>query len=476
MSLQATEIRQNKLLNFLKNFFQIPNSVALIVMLVLFAMIMSYFIPAGEYTRVKDVASGRMLIDPLTFHYVNANPANLLEFPMTLFRALTKAADIIFFCFMTGGCMEIILRTGALHAVTSRVVQALDGKEIWVIPILMGLFSIGGFSFGMSVEAIGFTPIIVRLTRKLGFDAITGVAIIILGCNVGFTAGLLNPSVGIAHAILHMPLYSGIGFRAVIEVTCLIITSYYVMRYARRVKNNPSKSIVANMPEVRTFEENDEEIEKLELTHYLVLAIMAVGFSVMIWGSFYKGWYLAEIGALFFTMGVLSGFVTGWGPSKVARIYVDGVKSMVFGVLIIGFARGILLVMEDTRILDTIIHSLAVWVGTLPSSIIVIGMFVFALGVSFVIVSASGMAVVTMPILGPLADILGVTRQTAVLMFQFSDGFTHNILPTSATTMSIIGMANIPYDKWMRFALPIFFIHMLLSVIFIYIAVWIQYS
>lgn len=476
MSSQITEIRQNKVLEFMKNTFKIPNSIALIVMLVLFSMIMSHFIPAGEYTRIKDAASGKMLIDPLTFHYVSANPANLLAFPRTLFRALMKAADIIFFCFMTGGCMEIILRTGALTAVINRVVKVLEGKEIWVIPILMGLFSVGGFTFGMSVEAIGFTPIIVRLARKLGFDAITGVAILILGCNVGFTAGLLNPSVGIAHAILHMPLYSGIGLRAVIEVSCLIITSYYVMRYARKVKNDPSKSIVTNMPDVRTFEENDEEIGKIEFSHYLVLAIMAIGFSVMIWGSFYQGWYLEEIGALFFTMGILSGFASGWGPSRVARLYADGVKSMVFGVLIIGFARGILLVMEDTKILDTIIHGLVVWVGTFPSSFIVIGMFIFALGVSCVIVSAAGMAVVTMPVLGPLADIFGVTRQTAVLMFQFSDGFTHNVLPTAATTMSIIGMANIPYDKWMRFALPIFFIHMLLSVIFIYIAVGIQYS
>jgi uncharacterized ion transporter superfamily protein YfcC len=476
MNTQETAIKKNKFFDFMKNNFSVPNSVALMVILVFAAVIATHFVSGGEYTRVKDPASGRMVVDPATFHYIKSIPANILQVPLILFKALGKAADIIFFCFMSGGCMEIILRTGAFGAITNRICQTLEGKEVWVIPTLMGLFSIGGFTFGMSVEAIGFTPLIVRLVRRLGFDALVGVGIIIFGCNVGFTAGILNAfSVGLSQAILQLPLFSGAWYRIIIELVLLAVTSLFLMRYARKVKNDPAKSYLANIQDIRTFEENEVKLEKMTIGHYLVLVVMVVGFSAIVYGSLYLRWFLAEIAAVFFAMGALSGFAVAWGPSRVARVFTDGVKSMVFGVLLIGFARGVLLVMEDAKILDTIIHNMAVWVGTLPPSIIVLGLFVFCLVISVLITSGSGMAMVTMPILGPLVDIFGLTRQMAVLMFQFADGFTNNILPTSATTMSVTGMANIPYDTWMKLAWPMFLIHMLLSVIFIYIALLINY-
>ncbi|WP_371379141.1 YfcC family protein [Sporomusa aerivorans] len=472
-----TEERQSWVA-FLKKNFTIPHTIALIVGLTIIAVLLTHFVPAGEYNRVKDVVSGKTLVDPASYHAVKANPGDFIAIPKILFNAMVKAADIMLFCLVVGGSFEIIMQTNALHAATGRAAMALRGKESWVIPLFLSIFAVGGFTIGMSVEAVGFVPIGILVARQLGFDVVTGMAMILLGCNIGFTAGLMNPfGVGIAQVISHVPLFSGMWLRAILLVVLILACSLYIWRYANMVKKDPSKSVVADVPDLKTdFTEADIEIPNFELKHAGVLVILAAGFSTLIWGVSAKNWWIADMAALFIVMGTLSGFICGFGPSKVAATFIQGAKGLVFGAMVVGLARAILLVMEDAKIIDTIVHNMALWVGVLPPALQLMGMYVFQLVMSVIIVSGTGMAAVTMPILAPVADILGVTRQTAVLIFQLADGFTNNVLPMSASTMSMLGVAKIPFEKWMKFMWPLFVLYVGIGAVFILLAHFIGYQ
>ncbi|HWR38419.1 MAG TPA: Na+/H+ antiporter NhaC family protein [Patescibacteria group bacterium] len=471
------ETTGNSWMDSAKKIFTIPHTIALIVGLTVVAVLLTHLFPAGEFNRIKDVASGKTLVDPTSYHLVKANPGQFLTIPKTLFNAMVKAADIMLFCLVVGGAFEIIMQTNTLHAATGRAAMALRGKEAWVIPAFLSIFSVGGFTIGMSVEAVGFVPIGILVARQLGFDVVTGVAMILLGCNIGFTAGLMNPfGVGIAQVISQVPLFSGMGLRAALLVVLILATSLYIWRYARRVRQDPAQSVVADVADLRTeFNESDIVVPAFEGRHLAVLIVMVAGFSTLIWGVSKKDWWIPDMAALFMVMGVLSGFVYGFGPSRVARTFVQGAKGLVFGALVVGLARAILLVMEDAKIIDTIVYNMALWVGLLPPALQLMGMYIFQLMMSAVIVSGTGMAAVTMPIMAPLSDILGVTRQTAVLIFQLADGFTNNILPMSASTMSMLGVAKIPYEKWMKFMWPLFGWYVLIGTIFIFIAYMIGY-
>jgi len=301
---------------------------------------------------------------------------------------------------------------------------------------------------------------------------------ITLGAACGFTSGFMNPfTVGVAQGISELPLFSGIAFRFVILGVMLIITTWYVMRYANKVKEDPSKSIVRELEiEERDKVINLSNIPKLEKRHYLVLLTVIVGFAFIIYGVFELGWYITEIGATFLAMGIIGGFLGKLGPSKIAEEFVIGAKSIVFGALVVGIARGILVVMEDGVIIHSIINGLATAIETLPKAISVIGMYIVQIIINFFIPSGSGQAAATMPIMAPLADIIGVNRQVAVTAYQFGDGFTNSIIPTSAALMGVLSIAKISYEKWVKFLWPLMLIWLGTGAVFLIIANAINYG
>lgn len=470
MKNKPVNVTENRVVSFVRQNFSMPHTFVLLVLLVFIAGVLTYIIPAGEFSRVKDVA-GRSIIVPGTFHLIEANPLPLYEVPLKMFKGLMKAADVVYFVIIIGGAFEIITMTNMMAAFTGRMAKGLHGHEAWVVPIFLSAFSVGGFTMGMSNEVLVFIPIGILMARSLGFDILTGTAMVLLGAHAGFTAGLMNPfGVGIAQAVAQVPLFSGMWLRAIMLVVMLVVTSIYILRYAYKVKADPSKSIVADLPELNQMGGNDIKMPDLKPHHYAVLVIVIAGLAGLLYGVTVKKWWIDEMAALFLGMGILCGFVAGFSPNKIARYFLEGAKGILFGALVVGFARTIIVVFEDGHIVDSIIFYLSASIGILPHFLQPIGMYFVNIIISLVIVSASGMAMATMPVLAPVADLLGITRQTAVLMFQCADGMTHLILPTSAATMGALAAAKIPYERWIKWVMPLFLMWIAIGGVFVLIA------
>ena len=353
--------------------------------------------------------------------------------------------------------------------------KAFRGREYFVIPAFLLLFSVFGTTMGMSAEVMIFVPIGIALAASLGLDKVTGTAMIAMGAASGVTAGILNPfNVGVAQDIAEIPMFSGMGYRIFILGVLLVIDTVYITWYAKRVKADPTKSIIYGEPEDQEFTFDDTE-EALNLTHGLTLAVIVAGFAVLIYGLSKLGWYFEEMSAIFIAMGVLCGIVNRYSPNKIAATFGNGAKGIVVGALIVGIARGVELALSDAMILDTIVHAIASIVNILPQSLKAIGMFLAQSLVNCVITSGTGQAAVTMPLMVPVADLIGITRQTAVLAFQLGDGFSNSVLPTSSALMGYLVVSKIPYVKWLKFMMPLFLIWTFFGCLFMLGALMIGY-
>ena len=461
-----------------KKFFKIPHTYVILFIVILTMAILTYIIPAGEFLRVEDPNTGRTVVDPASFENVTQNPTSFFDLWKSVPNGMTRASSIIFFIFIVAGSFNIINATGAVEAGISRIALKLKGKDMVMIPIFVVIFSIFGGTIGMAEETIVFVPIGIALARALGYDAIVGTAMIMLGAACGFTSGFMNPfTVGVAQGIGELPLFSGIQFRLVILVVMVIVTSIYILRYGAKVKADPEKSIVKELE----LEEKHQVIDlsslpEFKTEHYFVLLTLAGGLGVIIFGVFTYGWYITEISAAFLAMGVIGGFLGKMGPSQVSKEFVNGARGIVFGALIVGIARAILVVMQDGLILDTIIYGLANAIQNLPQAISVLGMYAVQVIINFFIPSGSGQAAATMPIMIPLADVINVNRQVAVTAYQFGDGFTNSIIPTSATLMAVISLAGIAYEKWVKFLWPLMVIWLGIGAVFLVVANAINYG
>ncbi|AET59352.1 C4-dicarboxylate anaerobic carrier [Paenibacillus terrae HPL-003] len=460
-----------------KKWLKMPHTFVILIFLTLVAGILTYVVPAGEFERVKNETTGKTLLVPGSYAHVDPNPVTLWDIPKSIVSGLVDSADVVFFILIIGGVFQIITSSGTIEAVTGRVARSFSNKGIWVIPVFITLFSVGGFTMGMSTEVMVFVPIGIAIARALKFDAMTGTAMISLGASCGFTAGLLNPfNVGLAQAIAQIPIFSGLWLRAILLVILIVITSLYIMRYASKVKNSPESSLVYELEKSAEDKPVDlSNLPSIQLKHILIILTVVVSFAMLIWGVSKKDWWMEELAALFLSMGVISGFCAGYGPSRIATEFVKGAKDITYGALIIGFARSIVVVLDHGNVIDSIVNSLAIMVGHLPESIQVLGMYVFQNIMNVFITSGSGMAATTMPIMVPLSDLLGITRQTTVLAFQLGDGFSNMILPTSSALMGSLAVSGIPYQKWVRFFWPLLAAWFVLGAIFVVVAQIIGY-
>ncbi|MFS8542036.1 MAG: TIGR00366 family protein, partial [Tissierellales bacterium] len=370
----------------------------------------TYIVPAGQYDRVEDPKTNRTIVDPNSYKTVERNPVNLFKVLTAVPRGMIDAAQITFFIFIIAGAFQIITSTGAIEAGIYKVASLLKGNEQLLIPIFMFLFSLTGAFLGFAEENIVFIPVAISLARALGYDAIVGMSLVTLGGAVGFNAGIMNPfTVGVAQGIAELPTFSGIGLRIIIWIVMLIVSIAYVMRYAKKIKDKPELSIIADV-ELEERKNNSYEItedKKLLPQHIIIFLIMAAGLGLIIFGVYEYGWYINEIAAVFLGMGIISGFIGKIGPNRMAQEFINGARGIVFGALVVGIARTILVVLQDGLILDSIIHSLASLISGLPKALAAVGMFIIQSLINFIIPSGSGQAATTMPIMVPLADILG---------------------------------------------------------------------
>ena len=460
-----------------KKKFKIPHTYVLLFVMIIIMAILTYVIPAGQYQKIPG-PEDRMIVDPNSYAHVDANPAKPFDILKAFPKGLAAAQSIVFFIFIVGGAFNIVNQTGAIEAGIGKIALGLKGKEVLMIPIIVFVFSLGGATIGMAEEAIVFVPIGIALARALGYDAITGMAIVSLGAAAGFTSGFMNPfTVGVAQGIADVPLFSGIALRLVIWVCTLTLVIVYIFRYANKVKKDMKNSIVYELE----MQEKDMAIDfgnirKMNNKDILVLLIFAVGMGVLIFGVFEFGWYITEIAAIFLAIGIFSGIASGMKMDDIAKHFITGAKDMTTGALVVGLARGILIVMEGSLIIDTIVYGLATAISTLPKAISAIGMLLVQSFLNLIIPSGSGLAATTMPIMAPLSDVIGVTRQTAVLAYQFGDGITNSLVPTSGVLLANLSIAKIKYEEWVKFVVPLMLLWTLLGCIFMVIAVVINYG
>ena len=461
----------------MKKKFVFPNTYVIIILMMIVAVLLTWIIPSGEFERVKDEVSKQSIIIPGTFKYIENNPISFLQIPVYIMKGLAKASDIVFLVIIVGGAFNIIIETGMFQSFAGRLTKVFSNKEVLIIPAFSTIFALACTTMGVNTF-IGFAPIAVIIARSIGYDAIVGVSMVALGGAIGFSTGTFNPfTTGVAQSIAGLPIFSGVGYRFICLVVFLIVTNIYIIWYAKKVKANPEASVVYEMEqENKKVEVSEKQHDKIEGRHYLVLLIVIACFVLLVYGSQNWKWKLQENAAMFLWMGVLSGFAYGFGPSRIAEEFTKGAKKLIYGALMIGMANGISLILADGKILDTTVQYLGGLLVVLPSHAQAAGMFLMQLLINGLITSGSGQAAATMPIMLPVADIIGITKQTTVLAFNFGDGLSNYILPTSSALMGFIAMVGISYSNWMKFMWRLFLIWTVVGAVLVIVANSINYG
>lgn len=434
------------------------DSLVLIFSFIVVAQLLSYAIPHGSYERapVPD-EPGRSVVVDGTYATLAGDESIVLppwHFLLAITEGLESAQGIIFLIFLVGGVIAVLRQTGAIDAALHGAVDRL-GKTPW---LLIGgcllLFSIGSFTIGMGEEYVPLVPIIVTMSLAMRMDAIVAMGMVWIPYGIGWGCAGINPfGVLIAQNIANVPLTSGWGFRLAIMFVFLAVAFHHIYRYAMRVQKDPSTSLVAHIDYSVGFQvPADMAMTGRRLA---VLAVFVLGLCGFVFGVSEYHWYIAELNAIFLAIGILAALIARMPAAETSRIFIEGAATMTPAALLVGFARTIEVVLTDGQIIDTIVHSIAGLLEGLPAEASALGMLVVQSVCNFFIPSGSGQAFVTMPIMSPLATLTGVPQQTAVLAYQFGDGFTNMIVPTSALVMGALALGKVPYAAWFRFVGPL---------------------
>lgn len=446
--------------------FRIPHTLVVVGSLVLLVLVLSWVVPSGAYQTAEK--GGRQVTIPGTYQRapkVYLGPQWLMIAPI---RGFLDGAQIIAFLLLIGGAFSVIQATGTVEFAIRRVAAALATRPTLkklVIPVLMVIFSLAGSVFGMAEEVIPFVLVFVPLALSLGYDSIVGVSIPFLGAAAGFAAAFFNPfTVGIAQGLVGLPLYSGLVYRVATWFVGTGVVVAWVMVYAARVRRNPEMSPVYELDRARgqIALPGNGSIEPWTARRVAVLGLFVASLLALVWGILEKQWFIEEIGALFLAMGLVMGIVAGLKSSEIAASFVAGARDMVGVTLIIACGRALLIIAREGKVLDTILHASSGAISPLPGVVAAQVMFVVQAVINFFIHSGTAQAALTMPIMAPLADLVGLTRQTTVYAYQLCE-FINPILPTSAVTMGVLGMAKIPWETWARWFLPLMVVLVVLS-------------
>ncbi|WP_044204283.1 YfcC family protein [Flammeovirga sp. OC4] len=456
---------------------KLPDTLVIASVILLVFIGLTWLIPAGEYSR--ELLNGRNILVPGSYQEVEASPQGITSFFTAPLKGFISASEIIAFIFVVGGAFGMMNSTGAIEAGLQGLVNWSNKHTLYkkiVIPFITVIFSIAGATFGMSEEVLVFILVTIPMAKAMKLDPIVGVAIPFVGAGVGFAGAVSNPfTIGIAQAIAEVPLFSGWQYRIFVWGVFTTIGVAYIMRYVLMISADPSKSL---MPESVGSDQTLKSAEKVHLTwqRILVLLLFALGIVLLVIGVAKYEWYMIEIGGLFFAIGVVSCLVCGVNLEKMNGSFVKGAKEMMTAALVVAFCKGILIIASDGKIIDTVLNSIATAVNGLPKVASIEAMFLFQSLLNTFLPSGSGQAALTMPIMAPLSDLLGISRQIAVLAFQFGDGLTNLIIPTSGVTMGVLSIAKIPYDVWVKWMGPLLVILMVVAGILLlgpmYLGIW----
>lgn len=420
---------------------RVPHPFVLLFALVVLAAIATWFLPAGQYERHE--VGGRSLVDPASYRELPRAPAGAAEVLLAYPRGLLATATIVFYIFLIGGAFGVLQATGALEAGIAAIVAAARGRGEVVLPLLVFVFALGGGTIGMAEETLPFLPGLVILARRLGYDEVIAGAVALAGAGAGFSGAFLNPfTVGVAHGITGLPLFSGVGFRLGVWAVLTLATMLYIGWAARRhrvpVETAPASAATG-----------------IGGRRVLALATLGAALVLVVIGSFRWGWGLVELAGLFLGVAIVAGVAAGLGGEKIATSFLEGASGLSSAALVVGLARGVLVILDGARTTDAILHALAGAVALLPSWATVFGIYVVQVLLSYFVPSASGQAALSLPILAPLGDLVGVTRQTSVLAYQFGDGFSNVFSPTSGYFMAGLALIGVPWTRWAKFLWPL---------------------
>ena len=454
---------------------QIPHTFTIVFALIVLSAILTWFVPAGEYLR--QTVDGREVVVSDSFHRVDAAPQTWQIFS-ALFNGFVDKADIIIFILMVGGAFWILNNSHAIDVgVVSflRRVQRLSkyklirklGVENIIITLVMIMFSLFGAIFGMSEETIAFVVVFIPLAIQMGYDSIVGVCMCYVAAHVGFAGAMLNPfTIGIAQGIAGLPLFSGLEYRLFCWIVLTIIGIAFVLWYAARVKAKPERSPVYKLDEYWRSRVESSGQSTLSVRQILILVLLLVTIVALVVGVLSYGWYIAEISALFLAMGIVAGIIDRQSADNIAKLFLAGCKDILSASLVVGLASGIIFILKDGHIIDTMLYGLTRSLAKMGEVASLGVMYVFQTALNIVMPSGSAKAALTMPIMTQFADLINVSRQTTVLAFQFGDGFTNMLTPTSGVLIGVLGMARIPYGTWLRwvwkFILALIFIGFIL--------------
>ena len=450
------------------------DSLVLIFSFIVVAQLLSYVISHGEFERVPypDNPNRQMVVADTYAPVADDEKITLppWHFLFAISKGMADAQDIIFLIFIVGGVIAVLRKTGAIDAALHHAVARL-GHSPWIlIAGCLVMFSLGAFTIGMGEEYVPLVPIIVTMSLAMRMDAVVAMGMVWIPYGIGWGCAGINPfGVLIAQNIAGVPLTSGWGFRLVMMTAFLLVAFHHLYRYAMKVRRDPSASLVADVDYGEGFEVPDDI--HFNGRRIAILIVFLIGLCGFVYGAANFGWFIMELNAVFFAIGIVAAAIAGMSAGDTSREFLKGAAEMTAPALIVGFARTIAVVLQDGQIIDTIVNSIAGLLEGMPPEVSAFGMLVVQSVTNFFIPSGTGQAFVTMPIMSPLATLTEVPQQTAVLAFQFGDGFTNMIVPTSALVMGALALGRVPYTAWFRFIGPLLLKIMALATVFLVLSI-----
>ena len=449
-----------------------PDALVLIFAMIVIAQLATYVVPAGKFERKK--IDGRDRVVPGTYQRVEAERLPTLTCLSAIPKGLEAGGHVIFFVFIVGGVIGVIRATGAIDALIGSAITNLGHRPVFLVAGMVTLFACGSATIGMAEEYMPFIPILVTMCIAMKMDAVVAMGIVYIGAGIGYGSALMNPfTVFIAQDIADLPAGSGWQLRLILLAVCLAIGVHHLMRYARRIWESPELSLVNDIDYSDGYEMPSDT--RLTTDRVLILAVFVAGITIFVVGASLWQWYFTELSTIFFLVAIMSVMIGRLHPNLAASKFCHGASELTTTALLIGFARTIQVVLEEGQVIDTVINSIAQPLQQTGPYVTSTGMLMVQSVCNLFIPSGSGQAYVTMPIMAPLSDLTSVSRQTAVLAYQLGDGFTNMIVPTNALLMGMLALGKIPFQRWLRFIVPLLIKLYAVAILTLWIAVAIQY-
>jgi len=416
---------------------------ALLAACIIVAAALTYIVPAGEFERRDDAKIGRKVVVAGSYHRVAQRPVSPFQALVAIPKGIVDAAGVLALVFMAGAAISVVDRTGALRGGVGWLAARLGRRETLIIPIACALFAFGGAAEGMWEEFVALTPVLIVLSRGVGFDGLTAVSMGLGAAGIGSTFSPMNPfGVGIAQRFAELPILSGWQFRLAVLVPAVAMWAWVTMRHARRTRTTPEAGAV--LP-----------ADAFTARHGIVLAVTLGAFATFVYGVIQFGWGFEEMAAVFLALGILAGVIGGLSVAGTFQALTEGFAAMSMAAILIGVARGVFVVLDEGKIVDTIINALVTPLAQLPLTLYAMGISVVQTILAVPVPSSSGRVTLTMPILVPLSDLLGLSRQVTVTATQFGPGVLNQFLPTDGTLMAVLAIAGVRFEQWLKFCLPI---------------------